>query len=274
MKIYSNGMTEMSEGESQAPVVSSCPFLEVFDMDSGSACVRFTNGQVGVIDEQGNVRLRLDKFPRIEFAGNDFIRVRNGIDFLMDIRSQQIFAYMPEVLHYGSIELLRIGGFIYTRTSPSYGFSESNGCISAGRDLFFVTLPCPDLSEQDPWVHRLITNPCRAVCLLAGDERTIYWHYKDLSDGSPVVMDGETRFYHATPELRGGKVCARKTFLGEVKQTADLIALDRSIEALDRDLAPSVQPEARGRKESSMRKCRQTQHNSAHKFHPEETPPA
>lgn len=274
MKTYSNGKAETSARGSQSTVVSGCPFLEVFDMDGGSACVRFTNGQVGVIDELGNVRLRLDKFPRIEFAGNDFIRVCNGIDFLMDIRSQQIFAYMPEVLHYGCIELLRIGGFIYTRTSPSYGVSESYGSISAGRDFFFVTLPCPDLSEQGPWVSRWITDPVRAVCLLAGDERTMYWHYKDLADGSIVVMDGEARFYHAAPEVQGGKVRAGKTFLGEAKQASDLIALERSIEALNRDLAPLVRSEARGRKETNVRKCRLVQRNSAHKLHPKEAPPA
>lgn len=50
---------------------------EVFDTrDDGLKCVRFESGAVGVVDEQGEVIYRYDKFKQIEFVDHDFVKLR------------------------------------------------------------------------------------------------------------------------------------------------------------------------------------------------------
>ena len=46
-------------------------FIEIFDTrDDGLKCVRFESGAVGVVDEQGEVVFKADRFKHIVFAEN------------------------------------------------------------------------------------------------------------------------------------------------------------------------------------------------------------
>ena len=50
---------------------------EIFDTrEDGLKCVRFESGQVGVVDERGEVVYQIDKCRHIEFAEHDFVKLR------------------------------------------------------------------------------------------------------------------------------------------------------------------------------------------------------
>lgn len=212
-------------------------YPEVFDVKRYRACVRLKSGHVAVVDHKGNVLTKLGKFQRIEFAEHDFVRVVDEPGFYVDLRSNTIFSYLPEIKRMGSIELLLIGGFIYTRTSPVYGVRGSAPLAHPGRDYLYVSLPCDSLAEQNKWVKRMITDRHRAVCLLAGDADRYYWLYRELSDGSVVVMDDKAIFYRVVPAVREGKVTAHRKRMVQMKSVADRTMVEEMVGGIEQELA-------------------------------------
>ena len=74
-------------------LVQQMKFIEIFDTrDDGLKCVRFESGAVGVVDEQGEVVIKADRFKHIVFAENDFVRLRTT---MMEVRYNPELRYMP-----------------------------------------------------------------------------------------------------------------------------------------------------------------------------------
>ena len=55
-------------------------YIEVFDArEDGLKCVHFESGNVGVVDEHGEVIYQIDKCRHIEFAEHDFLKLKFGV---------------------------------------------------------------------------------------------------------------------------------------------------------------------------------------------------
>lgn len=203
MEAYYDKVTALWGLKCRGSLLTDAMFLEVMDIRDERAAVRYDNGAVGVLDAGGRTVMRLPEFQRVEFAGSDFLRVANGQDFLIDMRSGEFFAYMPEIRRIGNFELLYIGNYIYTRTRKRYGVRETANIPHLSRNGTYLTLPCDVLPAKGDCgvrfdVGRWITDTVRAVCLLAGDDSQAYWKYRTFDDGSLVVIDDDGRFYRVT----------------------------------------------------------------------------
>ena len=88
----------------------------VLDTKGALRCVRFTSGNVGVVTAQGKTKLMVGPYQHLSFAENGFLRVFNGREFFIDMKNGELYAQMPEFVHFGDFEIANIGGYLCTRT--------------------------------------------------------------------------------------------------------------------------------------------------------------
>ena len=61
-------------------------YAEILDTrGDGLKCVRFESGDVGVVDERGDVIYQIDKCRHIEFAEHDFLKLKFGVTDILSI---------------------------------------------------------------------------------------------------------------------------------------------------------------------------------------------
>ena len=90
---------------------------EILDTKGMYRCVRFTTGEVGVVDEQDNALMVLGQWDGLKFGTHGFLKVTNqGRDCYMDMKNGEPYVSMPEIIQIGKFELARIGGMMCTRT--------------------------------------------------------------------------------------------------------------------------------------------------------------
>ena len=257
---------------------------ETFDQQGRLKCVRFASGNVGVVDDKGEVVLQLNKYKRVEFAEHGFLKVTTsrvsalcdlGLKtlrrdevfeededkhiFFVDLKSRQMYGKMPELLCFDGFELAHIGGFLCTRTEQFYEVKGDSMSVWKGKNGLYLSLPydgCPD----ETTVRKMVEEPnCYQVCLLKGDESKVYWLLGKFKDDSVLVMDAEGIHFYVWLDKQTGEAVWRE--LGKVNHEADrakmlLTTNDIEIEVANRltEEAAIAQKEADCEREEVIRR--------------------
>lgn len=216
--------------------------MEVLDSRGALRCVRFDSGDVGVMNAQGKSLMVLGPYQQLRFAGNGFLRVMNRWEFFIDMRNGELYAQMPEFIHFGEFELAYIGGHLCTRTKRLYEVQAIPAEAWLGKGGMFLKLPFNGEPEEET-VRRMLERRKRyEVCLLNGDESGVYWLTQVMDDWSVLVMDEEGNYYHATKSTRSAK--AVKRLLGKVEREADKTRIVHAVREIEEQVADRLKREA------------------------------
>ena len=181
-------------------ITAPAQYRMVFDVKNNLAAVKFDDYQVGIVERNGNIRMKLGRYRRIKFMPDDIVVVTSNDNrtFYIDLKTTRLYKEKPEVLKYGWIAILKVGGLYYSRTKHVYkshsGMTDFD-IISRGFYLLIYNyLTCnykfKYIDSVDTFMHR------DCVCILANDENEYYWFCGELADGSIVVTDENGNYYH------------------------------------------------------------------------------
>ena len=207
---------------------------EIFDTrEDGLKCVRFESGQVGVVDERGEVVYQIDKCRHIEFAEHDFLKLKFGMAeilgnptlknapsddesylrsiFYVDMKSGQTYGSMPQILHRKGFELLNVGGFLCTRTRKCYMVKRKPDIIAASPNGLYLPLTCFNLPDDERLNDIFRWYDVYEVCLLKDDDSRVYWLLRVYKDYSVLVMDENGLHTYVWMDWRTGKVSSSKS---------------------------------------------------------------
>ncbi|MGN0874717.1 MAG: hypothetical protein ACI4OZ_05980 [Akkermansia sp.] len=209
--------------------------LKVLDTRGDLRCVRFASGNLGVVDGQDVPVVVVGPMQQLRFASHDFLRVRNGREFFVDMRNGAIYAEMPELLQFGPFELAHIGGFLCTRTRKLYEVEGIPAEVVLGREGLFLTLPFNGMPEERVRRRMVRERKWYEVCLLNGDESGVYWVVELLDDWSLIVMDEAGSYFHVTRQAGSGR--AVKRLLGRVECEADRMMVMHAVQEVEEQVA-------------------------------------
>lgn len=191
-------------------IMSTARYHNVLDTAEGLASVCFDNGQAGIVDESGNVRMRLGRCRSAKFMKGNILALtgNNGRKTYMDLLSGQIYNKQPRIQQFGPVQILEADGMYYSRTKEQYKIRKVSGChifhvISSCLLVYdyYAAPVCRQVNEDDArWGHD-------CVCLLANDYDTYYRYCGMLSGGSIVIVDNVGKYY-IVEEGRGKKYIA------------------------------------------------------------------
>ena len=200
---------------------------ETLDSKGKYRCVRFDTGEVGMVDEEGNALMVLGQWDRLKFSTHGFLKITNqGHDIYMDSKNGELYAHMPEFMHVGNFELALIGGYMCTRTKKIYEIPQIPiELMQIGDQSLFMVLPYKGEPEENMRCRMIVKRKPYLVCLLNGDDSGVYWFIDTFADGTPLVMDDDGNYYHATLDKKTKK--AAKTFFGKVDGKDDMIMMAR-----------------------------------------------
>ena len=174
-------------------------YVEVFDTKGDWAAVRFEDYRMGIVDDSGEPRIRIDCYRKLKFLKEDIIAVtdNNGNDFYIDLKVNRIYKEKPAVLLFGSVELLRVGDVFLSRTKKPYATMRGLDVNSIYFYGFYLKIP----DYRAPRDCKLVDAVWSTLfdvfaCLLEGDDEEVYWCCGHLADRSIVVMDGNGNYYH------------------------------------------------------------------------------
>ncbi len=193
-------------------ITAKAQYAKVFDIKDNMAAVRFGDMRVGVIDGDGNVMMRIDRYSGMRFVKNDFVEVKdNGCKtFYIDIRTNRLYREKPEVMVFGGVEMLKMGRTLYSRTKDVYVNAQGIGRGELAWRGFYLEIPDSNVPETcRKAALTLSTGYETSACVIEGDEERAYWCCGRLADGSIIAADNDGRFYHMakgmTPERIDGK---------------------------------------------------------------------
>ena len=114
-----SGLWGLKQGQT---ITTKAQYRTVFDVKDNFAAVRFEDNRVGIVDGNGNIRMKLNRYRYIKFLPDDIGAVTDnaGHTFYIDLKTTKLYNGKPEVLKYGRIEMLRIGMVYYSRTKHVY----------------------------------------------------------------------------------------------------------------------------------------------------------
>ena len=176
-------------------------YRTVFDVKDNCAAVRFDDNRTGIVDGNGNIRMKLERYRNMKFLTDDIASVTDnaGHTFYIDSKTAKLYNQKPEVLKFGKIEVLRVGMLYYSRTKDVYKSPLGiNGFDLVPRGFYLrIYNSLADkpkfkkIDGEEDFLHR------DCVCILADDEDEYYGFCGELADGSIVVTDGKGNYYHA-----------------------------------------------------------------------------
>ena len=182
-------------------LTTKAQYRTVFDVKDNCAAVRFDDNRVGIVDGNGNIRMKLNRYRYMKFLPDDIVAVTDntGHTFYIDLKTAKLYNGKPEVLKYGRIEMLRVGMVYYSRTKHVYKSPlgiNSFDLVARGFYLRIYT----GLTDNRKFRHidcedAFLHQDC--VCILADDEDEYYGFCGELADGSIVITDGKGIYYHA-----------------------------------------------------------------------------
>lgn len=191
-------------------ITSTARYHNVLDTDERLATVCFDNGQAGIVDESGNVRMRLGRCRSAKFMKGNILALtgNSGRKTYMDLLSGQICDKQPRIRQFGPVQMLEADGMYYSRTKELYKTRKVSGCHIFHATSFcllvydyYAAPVCRQVNEDDArWGHD-------CVCLLANDYDTYYRYCGMLSGGSIVIVDNAGKYY-IVEEGRGKKYIA------------------------------------------------------------------
>ncbi len=198
-------------------------YKEVFDIIGDLAAVRFTGigtgitnrtritndtevinntgiaDDTGIVNDAGEPRIKTGRCRKIKFLKENLIAItdKDGKDFYMDLKTGRTYKEKPMVLQFGSVELLKAGNEIYSRTKIPY--SAMGGLDKNNIYFYDFYLKIPDY--RAPKGCKLVDSVWSTVfdvfaCVLEGDDEEVYWCCGHLADRSIVVMDRNGNYYH------------------------------------------------------------------------------
>lgn len=200
-------------------ITSTARYHNVLDTDEGLATVCFDNGQTGIVDESGNVRMWLGRYRSAKFMKGKILALtgNNGRKTYLDLLSGQICDKQPRIRQFGPVQMLEADGMYYSRTKELYKTRKVSGCHIFHATSFcllvydyYAAPVCRQVNEDDArWGHD-------CVCLLANDYDTYYRYCGMLSGGSIVIVDNVGKYY-IVEEGRGKKyiACENPKTVGE-----------------------------------------------------------
>ena len=112
-------------------ITSTTRYHSVLDTAEGLATVCFDNGQAGVVDESGNVRMRLGRCRSAKFMKGNILALtgNSGRKTYMDLLSGQICDKQPRIRQFGPVQMLEADGMYYSRTKELYKPGKSPDVI-------------------------------------------------------------------------------------------------------------------------------------------------
>ena len=215
---------------------------KVFDTRGALRCVRFESGNVGVVTTQGKTKLVVGPFQELSFAENGFLRVFSGREFFIDMKNGELYAQMPEFVHFGDFEIANICGYLCTRTKT---LSEVKAIpAEAWHGKYGLYLSLPYSGEPEEKIKKMmIWTPSRyVVCLLNGDESGVYWKMRVFEDYTLLVMDDQGNYYHVKKSARSRK--AIKEHLGQAKNEADRMMIVHAVREIEEQVADYLKMES------------------------------
>ena len=214
----------------------------VLDTRGALRCVRFDSGNVGVVTTKGNTKLVVGPFQQLSFAENGFLRVFNGREFFIDMKNGELYAQMPEFVHFGDFEIANIGGYLCTRTKKLYEVKAIPAEAWHGKYGLYLSLPYSGEPEEKI-KKMMIWPPSRyVVCLLNGDESGVYWKMRVFEDYTLLVMDDQGNYYHVKRSARSRK--AVKEHLGQAKNEADRMMIVHAVREIEEQVADYLKMES------------------------------
>ena len=193
-----SGLWGLKQGQT---ITAKAQYRTVFDVKDNFAAVRFEDNRVGIVDGNGNIRIKLNRYRYMKFLPDDIGAVTDntGHTFYIDLKTSKLYNGKPEVLKYGRIEMLRVGMVYYSRTKHVYKSPlgiNSFDLVPRGFYLRIYTGLADNckfrhIDSEDAFLHQ------DCVCILANDEEEYYGFCGELADGSIVITDGKGNYYHA-----------------------------------------------------------------------------
>ena len=193
-----NGLWGLRQGQA---ITAPAQYRTVFEVKDNLAAVRFDDNRVGIVDRDGNTRVRLGRYRRMKILPGDIAAVTDsaGCTSYIDLKTAGRYDERPKVLKFGQIEILKVRGAYYSRTRHVYkgfpGMTESD-MVSRSYYLRIYNIPACNynfkyIDSFDKFLHQ------DCVCILANDGDEYYWFCGELADGGIVITDGKGNYYHA-----------------------------------------------------------------------------
>lgn len=182
-------------------ITATARYLAVFDIKDGLAAVKFKDCRVGIVDADGNVRMKLDRYRKIMLLPDDIISVEDNADktFYIDLKSGSLYTERPKVIRFGTVEMLKAGDRYCSRTKHVYKSRSRLGDFDIIPRGFYLRIhdkgPCRHEFKPVDGFHSLLYRD--SVCILADDGEDYYWLCGELADGSIVIADEKGNYYHA-----------------------------------------------------------------------------
>ena len=259
---------------------------KVLDTRGALRCVRFESGNVGVVTTQGKTKLVVGPFQELSFADNGFLRVFNrksseshqarlndrvaseedevsGREFFIDMKNGELYAQMPEFVHFGDFEIANIGGYLCTRTKKLYEVKAIPAEAWHGKYGLYLSLPYSGEPEEKIKKMMIWTPSRYVVCLLNGDESGVYWKMRVFEDYTLLVMDDQGNYYHVKRSARSRSVArpqrkkAVKVFLGQAKNEADRMMIVHAVREIEEQVADYLKKEATKAKQEAEKEREQ-----------------
>lgn len=175
-------------------------FATVFDIRYGMAAVRYRNNLCALVNASGECLWLKGNYRSMKFLRNNFITVQtaDGKHCFVDLYSRQKYDERPEVKRFGSVELLKIGHTYYSRTKHCYVNNRNINTDYILNRKFYIAIFDNNLldtcgigaSNTDGYMQGY-------ACLLSGDYDEYYRIHRWLADGSIVIADSKSNYYHA-----------------------------------------------------------------------------
>lgn len=193
-----SGLWGLRQGQT---ITATARYLAIFDIRDGLAAVKFKDYRAGIVDANGNVRMKLDRYRKIRLLPDDIISVEDNADktFYIDLKSGSLYTERPRVLRFGTVEMLKVGDRYCSRTKHVYKSRSRLGDFDIIPRGFYLRIhdkvPCRHEFKSVDGFHSLLYRDC--VCIFADDGEDYYWLCGELADGSIVIADGKGNYYHA-----------------------------------------------------------------------------
>ena len=194
-----SGLWGLKHGQT---ITATAQYRTVFDVKDNWAAVRFDDNRTGIVEGNGSIRMKLDRYLYMKFLPDGIVAVTDnaGRTSYVDLKTSKQYNVKPEVLKFGGIEMLRVGMLYYSRTKHVYKSPlglDSFDLVPRGFYLRIYSGPADSrkfrhIDRGDAFLHR------DCLCILADDGDEYYGFCGELADGSIVVADEKGNYYHAT----------------------------------------------------------------------------
>ena len=192
-----SGLWGLKQGQT---ITVQAKYRTVLDVKDNCAAVRFDDNRVGIVDGNGHIRMKLDRYRYMKFLPDDLAAVTDnaGHTFYIDLKTSKLYNVKPEVLKFGKIEMLKVGMLYYSRTKHVYKSPLGVNSFDLVPRGFYLRIynglanDCKfrSIDSEDAFFYR------DNVCILADDEDEYYGFCGELVDGSIVIADEKGNYYH------------------------------------------------------------------------------